>query len=80
MCYLCNVNNKQLKYITDMEITEWCSHCEQEVTISDEMTIQHCPNCNALIIPCSVCFWDYINCHDCKLAQICEEKNSQKNH
>ena len=56
--------------------TEWCHHCEMEVELSTEMTIQKCHNCGKYIIPCCMCDWDNTNCGECELAKICETKNN----
>jgi predicted RNA-binding Zn-ribbon protein involved in translation (DUF1610 family) len=53
-----------------MKIQEWCPICEEEVTIDDEMKVQKCPNCGALIIPCSQCDHDKCNCNECKLDKF----------
>ena len=56
---------------------EWCHHCETEVMLSAEMTIQQCPNCGKYIIPCCMCDWDNCECGKCELAKICETKNKK---
>jgi hypothetical protein len=42
-------------------ITEWCSHCEQEVEIPP-IGRSNCPNCGESILPCSMCEECVENC------------------
>ena len=56
------------------KITEWCSHCENDVLIDNDKE-STCPVCGARILPCAMCDMDKVNCTtDCpfennKLAQ-----------
>lgn len=49
------------------KIQEWCSNCCQEVTIDAEFKEQVCPNCGEIILPCSLCDMDTVECSKCKL-------------
>lgn len=53
-----------------MTITEYCSHCEQEVEIKAGFVKQNCPKCDKPILPCNLCDNNEINCNDC----LTEEK------
>jgi predicted RNA-binding Zn-ribbon protein involved in translation (DUF1610 family) len=44
---------------------ELCPHCGEEVDLPAYMGIYKCPNCGALILPCSLCDWDEVNCEEC---------------
>lgn len=46
-------------------ITEWCSHCENEVEIPADRP-SSCPECGESILPCCMCDMDIVNCNQCK--------------
>lgn len=48
-------------------ITEWCPHCEEEVTLVGEFRVQKCPNCGEDILPCSICSGYNSGCFSCPL-------------
>ena len=48
-----------------MTITEWCSSCENEVELKEGFVKQKCPSCGELLLPCSMCNQDEINCSNC---------------
>ena len=43
------------------KITEWCSHCDNEVLIDNDKE-STCPVCGARILPCAMCDMDKVNC------------------
>lgn len=46
-------------------ISEWCAHCEEEVSLWSCFEPQTCPNCGNKILPCSMCYSE--NCNNCPL-------------
>jgi predicted RNA-binding Zn-ribbon protein involved in translation (DUF1610 family) len=49
-------------------IQEYCSRCEQEVTIKAGFVKQECPSCGNPILPCSLCDKNEINCNKCLMV------------
>lgn len=51
-------------------ITEYCPHCENEVDLRPVFSVQVCPSCGELILPCNLCDHDNCNCANCPLEDI----------
>ena len=53
----------------DIEYGTWelCPECEQEVYLKDPIkkVYQACPNCGKMILPCSLCEENEMNCANC---------------
>lgn len=49
----------------DETVSEWCSHCGNEVELPADFKEHTCPNCNEKILPCSQCLSQ--NCGNCPL-------------
>lgn len=47
---------------------EGCPHCYREVQLESKFKAQVCPNCNRIILPCSICQVSN-NCLNCPLDQ-----------
>jgi predicted RNA-binding Zn-ribbon protein involved in translation (DUF1610 family) len=58
------------------KVVEWCSHCDTEVLLEPNLSVQKCPNCGKKIIPCCLCDMDNADCANCKLAKECEDKTT----
>lgn len=43
------------EYVFAKETEEYCEFCENDVTLSQELKVQKCPNCGKWIVPCSAC-------------------------
>lgn len=54
------------------KVHEYCSYCEQEVKLDNELKVQICPNCGAPIIPCSICPTE--KCANCPLDAVCQSR------
>lgn len=54
-------------YINE-HVSEWCPHCNKEVVIP-AWTVSPCPNCNEVIVPCSICNHYEMNCGKCPFKQ-----------
>lgn len=56
------------------KVTEWCSHCTEEVEIEATLDdVQVCPECGAYIVACSMCEGGV--CSKCKLNKKAERLN-----
>ena len=51
-------------------IDEMCPHCTSEVQLKPVFSVQVCPECGELILPCNLCDHDTCNCAHCPLEQI----------
>jgi predicted RNA-binding Zn-ribbon protein involved in translation (DUF1610 family) len=51
-------------------ITEMCPHCEREVELQPVFSVQVCPMCGELILPCNLCDHDNCDCANCALENI----------
>ena len=62
-------------------IIEYCAFCEREVSIPSNKK-SHCPCCKNVILPCSMCNLDELNCNtDCPYSsnkELEHDKNSTK--
>lgn len=58
----------------DMTTYEYCPHCESEVELKAELSVQKCPNCGMYIVACSMC--EECISH-CKLDERAKSMNSQ---
>lgn len=52
-----------------MKISELCPYCEHEVELENKFESQQCPNCNKIILPCSLCDMDKVNCSKCPIEK-----------
>lgn len=57
-----------------MTTYEYCPHCESEVELKAELSVQKCPNCGMYIVACSMC--EECISH-CKLDERAKSMNSQ---
>lgn len=55
--------------------TEYCPHCESEVELDCEFTLQRCPECGRLIAPCNLCDHDLCDCANCPLSRLTSKLN-----
>ena len=55
---------KRKVFVFNSETTEWCPHCEEEVELLQ--SIQHCPNCDVIMLACSMC--DIKKCGTCRIG------------
>ena len=50
---------------------QWCTTCEDFVTIRNEVKIQKCPNCGVPLYPCDICdgimSTPPLKCNECPL-------------
>lgn len=62
-------------------ITEYCPDCETEVELKYTFSVQVCPHCGELIIPCALCDHDRCDCANCPLEAIKQDilRNYTKN-
>lgn len=51
-------------------VDEFCPHCETEVELKPVFSVQVCPNCGELILPCNLCDHDTCDCAHCPLEDI----------
>lgn len=51
-------------------ITEYCPDCDTEVELKTVFSVQVCPNCGELILPCALCDHDKCDCANCPLEAI----------
>ena len=51
-------------------IDELCPHCGSEVVLKRIFANQICPECGALIAPCSLCDFNKCDCENCPLNKI----------
>lgn len=54
---------------------EYCPHCEAEVELKAELSVQKCPNCGMYIVACSMC--EECISH-CKFDEDARRLNSEK--
>ena len=59
---------------------EVCPHCEQEVELDAQLSVQTCPNCGKRIVACSMCLANEANdgkkyCSNCCLCYQAEQEN-----
>lgn len=52
---------------------EFCPHCEQDVKLEPELSIQICPSCGKYILACSMC--ETMDCVNCPLSREVDEFN-----
>ena len=51
------------------DIDELCPHCGNDVSLKRIFANQICPECGALISPCSLCDYDKCDCKNCPLQK-----------
>lgn len=65
----------------DIEYGTWelCPECEQEVYLKDPVRkfYQACPNCGKLILPCSLCEENEMNCANCSGCEAIKRLTSE---
>lgn len=62
------------KIMEDLTTYEYCPHCETEVELKAELSVQKCPNCGMFIVACSMCD----KCiSPCKLEDEAKNLNTQ---
>lgn len=54
-------------------IFEYCPFCDTEVELKPISSVQLCPNCGKLILPCNLCDHDNCDCGNCLLSSIRNE-------
>lgn len=57
----------------DEYVDEMCPNCESEVTLKSVFSVQICPVCGDLILPCNMCNHDTCDCANCPLEAIKQE-------
>jgi predicted RNA-binding Zn-ribbon protein involved in translation (DUF1610 family) len=51
-------------------IDEMCPFCEREVKLKPVFSVQICPYCGELILPCNLCDHNTCDCANCPLEEI----------
>ena len=61
-------------------VDEVCPHCDSEVELRRDFTVQVCPVCGRHIIPCNLCDHNLCDCTDCPLLSACSltERKTQE--
>ena len=71
-------NHKQKYMKKDINVREYCSHCNNEVELVNEFKVQICPECGKFIVPCSICPFQPGKCsNNCPLEALCNQLNEK---